>query len=184
MAGYYNRWSQDGAYVHGRDELDQGQYDYTLYRNAVMRGGVAEAPFMMPVQNVDFYGPLAGNRVTKESFLQGRGSTLSRDPQNEVLYLPSSLFTQPPVKSSCDRVDMLPMFTRLKPSCNGLTETDVTQYWFSPGKYADGYQGYNSVVYSNMQTRVGPDYAPNLYRQCQGNYASYAPTRSFDRYSP
>ena len=129
MSGFYNRVTEDGAYVAGRDRIDQDQYDYVLNRNAVMRGNLAEAPFMMPGQNVSFYGPLAGNRVTKDSFMQGRGTTLSKDPNNEVNYLPVSLFNQPQLKSSCDRVDLLPLFTRLKPSCNGLKESNITQYY-------------------------------------------------------
>ena len=185
MAGYYNRWSQDGAYEKGRDELDQNSYDYVLNRDAVMRQNRIHAPFMTPVQNVDFYGPLAGNRVTKESFITGRGHTLNRDPLNQVVYLPVSVFNEPQrIQSTCDRIDLQPQFTRVKPTCNGLRETEVTQYSFMPGHFQDGYIGYNNVVYSNLQTRVGPDYAPNAYRACQANYASYKPTRSFDRYAP
>ena len=184
MSGYYDKWSLDSGYERGRDIIDEGSYDYTLYRGAVMRQNLTQAPFMTPAQNVDFYGPLAGNRVTKESFLQGRGQTLSRSPDNEVTYLPESLFNQPPIKSQCDRVDLQPMFTRVKPTCNGLRETNITSYAFSPGAFEKGYLGYNNVVYSNLQTRVGPDYLPNEFRPCAENYASMNPTRSFARYAP
>jgi hypothetical protein len=184
MAGFYDRSTLDSGYERGRDIIDEGVYDYNLYRAAAMRQNLTQAPFMSPAQNVDFYGPLVGNRVTKESFLQGRGHTLSKSPDNEVNYLPESLFNQPQIKSQCDRVDLLPMFTRVKPTCNGLRETNVTQYSFSPEHFQNGYLGYNNVVYSNLQTRVGPDYLPNQFSPCAQNYASMAPTRSFDRYAP
>lgn len=123
MSGFYDKSTLDGCWNKAKDNIDNQVYDYTLWRPAVMRPR-AEAGLMTPVQNVDFYGPLAGNRVTKESFMQGRGTTLSKCPDCEVNYLPESLFNQPPIKSQCDRVDLLPMFTRVKPTCNGLRETD------------------------------------------------------------
>jgi hypothetical protein len=184
MSGYYDKSTLDGCWDKAKNNIDNQVYDYTLYRPAVMRINRIEAPFMMPAQNVDFYGPLAGNRVTKESFLMGRGATLSKCPDCEVNYLPSSLFNQPPVKSQCDRVDLLPMFTRVKPTCNGLKQTDVSEYAFSAGAYAGDYAGINAVTYSNLQTRVGPDYAPNKYEKCRETYASYAPSRDFSKYSP
>ena len=183
-AGFYNRVSMDSGYEKGRDVIDQGAYDYNLYRGAVMRSNRVEAPFMTQAQNVDFYGPLTGNRVTKESFIQGRGHTLSRGPDNEVFYLPGSLFPQVQIKSQCDRVDLEPMFTRVKPSCNGIKETDTFAYSLMPGHFEDGYLGYNNVVFSNLQTKVGPDTARYTYPECSANYASYAPSRSFERYAP
>lgn len=184
MAGTYNRVTLDGCYAKGRDDIDNQVYDYTLYRPAAMRINLEEAQFMTPVQNVDFYGPLAGNRVTKESFLQGRGTTLSKCPDCEVNYLPESLFNRPPIKSSCDRVDLLPMFTRVKPSCNGLKETQTVEYAFSAEKYRGDYAGINAVVYSNLQTRIAAEPAPNMYRQCAQNYASYKSPQSYERYAP
>ena len=157
MSGYYDRVTLDSGWEKGRDLIDSRSYDYVLNRNAVMRQNQVKAPFMMPVQNVDMYGPLAGNRVTQESFIMGRGHTLSKDPTSEVTYLPMSLFNKPAeVKSECDRIDLLPTFTRLKPSCNGLKETEVTQYSYMPGHFQDGYLGYSNVVYSNLQSRTNP----------------------------
>ena len=184
-SGFYDRVTLDSGFEKGRDVIDQGTYDYTLYRGAVMRANRVEAPMMTPAQNTDFYGPLAGNRVTRESFMQGRGHTLSKGPENEVFYLPESLFNRPAnVQSQCDRVDLEPMFTRVKPSCNGLKETDTFAYSLMPGKFENGYMGYNSVVYTNLQPRVGPDTAKYSYSNCAQNYASYGPSRSFDRYAP
>jgi hypothetical protein len=184
-AGFYNRVSMDSGYERGRDVIDQGVYDYNLFRSSVMRPNRIDAPFMTVAQNVDFYGPLTGNRVTKESFIQGRGHTLSRGPDNEVFYLPSSVFPQVDLKpTQCDRVDLEPVFTRVKPSCNGIKETDVFAYSLMPGHYEDGYMGYNSVVYSNLQTKMGPDTARYTYPVCSPNYASYKPSRSFERYAP
>ena len=184
MSGFYSKVTFDGGYERGRDIIDDGSYDYVLNRNAVMRQGQLKANFSAPAQGIDFYGPLASSRVTRESFIQGRGHTLSRDPDAEVTYLPMSLFNQPPLHSSCDRIDMLPQFTRVKPTCNGLRETIITPFAFSPGHFENGYLGFNNVVYSNLQSRIGPDYYPNQYRMCGQNYASYSPTRSFDKYAP
>lgn len=185
MSGYYDRVTLDSGWEKGRDMIDQGSYDYVLNRAAVMRGNDVKAPFLTPAAGIDFYGPLAGNRVTRESFIMGRGQTLSKSPDNEVTYLPVSLFDRPAdVKQKCDRVDLEPMFTRVHPSCNGIKETDIFAYSLMPGHFADGYLGYNSVVYTNLQPRIGPDTAKYSYPACAQNYASYAPSRSFDRYAP
>jgi hypothetical protein len=171
MAGFYDKVTLDSGYEKGRDVID--------------RANRVEAPLMTPVQNVDFYGPLVGNRVTRESFMQGRGHTLSKGADNEVYYLPEALFNRPPViQSQCDRVDLEPMFTRVKPSCNGLKETDITAFSLMPGHFENGYLGYNNVVYSNLQTRIGPETSKYSYPQCAENYGSYEPSRSFARYSP
>lgn len=182
MSGFYNRVTLDSGYEKGRDYVDQSTYDYVLNRHAVMRNRL-EAPLMAPAQNVDFYGPLTGSRVTRESFLMGRGHTLSKGPDNEVYYLPGSIFPAHENKSSCDRVDLEPLFTRVKPSCNGIKETDTFAYNLMPGKFENGYLGYNNVVPSNLQTRLGPDTSKYSYPACAANYASYEASRSFARYS-
>lgn len=184
MSGYYDRVTMDSSYELARDMIDNRQYDYTLYRGAVMRQNRTEAPFMTPAQNVDFYGPLTGSRVTQESFIMGRAATASRNPDSEVNYLPESLFPAHQVKSTCDRIDLQPMFTRLKPSCNGLRQTDSSAYAMFPGAWEKGYLGYNSVVYNNLQSRIPPAIEPNLLNPCAENYASYTAGRSFKPYAP
>ena len=183
MAGYYDRVSLDSGYEKGRDVVDQASNDYTLNRSAVMRNRPG-APLMTAAQNVDFYGPLTGSRVTRESFIMGRGHTLSKGPDNEVYYLPASVFPQHETKQDCDRVDLEPLFTRVNPSCNGIKETDTFAYNLMPGHFENGYLGYNNVVYSNLQTRIGPDTAQYTYPACAANYASYNPSRSYERYAP
>jgi hypothetical protein len=139
-----------------------------------MRRGFFKAPLLSPVQNVDFYGPKSGNLITKESFLQGRGQTLSKCPYNEVISLPNSLFFDTPNNSPppCERVDMLPSFTRLNPVCNGIRETDITQYFYSPEKFQKGYTGFNSVVCTNQQNRL---LQPNNHADSlsNSNYGSF-----------
>jgi hypothetical protein len=185
MSGFYDRVTMGSGWEKGQDIINQGRYDYSIYRGAAMRTNRTQAPFLGPAQHIDFYGPLTGNRVTKESFIMGRGHTLDKNPNNEVYYLPLAVFNQPPeITSTCDRIDLQPMFTRVKPSCNGLKETDLTMYMMMPGHYQNGYLGYNNVIYNHLQTRVGPPYDPNYMDPCAQNYASYAPTRSFDRYAP
>lgn len=181
MAGIYDRTTMDSCHEKFEDELDQKIYNYTLDRNAVMRQNLVQAPFMSQGRQPDFYGPLAGDRVTKESFLQGRGHRINKCPDCEVRYLPKSLFNEPTIKSSCDRVDLQGLYTRVPKSCNGLSETIVTPHFQMPENYKKGYSGYNAVVYTHMQTK-NPEVQHRDKPGCY-NYGSYAPTRDFSRYT-
>lgn len=147
--------------------------------HALSRGGVCQ-----------FYGPLRGKRTTQESFMQGRGHTLTECPDCEVRYLPESLFPQKSQATACYRTDLQPRYDRQPKSCNGLMETDVTQYRFSPQRWQDGYTGYDSVVKTNLQTKLG--YYPQCEDGvcngaesygCKTSYGSYGSGRNFARYA-
>lgn len=183
MAGIYNRLDQDPAFELAQDYMNNGIYQYTLFRPAVMPVGVSQAPNLQPVQNQSFHGPLAGRRVTQESFLQGRGHTLSKAPGNDVIYLPQSVFsTDPKAIPDCSNVSMMAQHSRLKSSCSGVREMDTSQYALSPGKWQGDYAGVNSIVQTNLQTRMGPVYNPHALANCAQNYGSAAPQRKLQRY--
>jgi hypothetical protein len=183
MAGVYNNVYMDSCYEAANDKLDRKIYDYNLDRKAVMRPNMTQAPFLSDGRQPDFYGPKVGNRVTRESFLQGRGHCLNKCPDCEVVYLPGSLFPNVPIKSNCDRVDLQSLYTRLPRSCNGLSETIITPYSQMPSNYKRGYQGYNAVVHTHLQTRDGPPERPETYPVCAQNYGSYARNPFFKRYA-
>lgn len=183
MAGLYNNLWNDNGYEQAKDELNERSNDYNLARNAHMRQNVVQAPFMSAGLQPDFYGPLVGNRVTRESFLQGRGAIKSKSPQCEVTVLPDSLFPMHTVRSNCDRVDLESMYTRLPRSCNGLSETEVTPYRLMPENYKKGYQGYNAVIHTQIQARVGPPDQARAFDPCAQNYGSYKPSRDMRPYA-
>lgn len=182
MAGMYTRSTMDSCFEKGEDVQNSKIYDYNLSRDAVMRQNVVKAPMLSVGRQPDFYGPLIGNRVTKESFLQGRGHCLNNCPDCEVTYLPESVFPKHTVQSTCDRVDLDGLYTRLPKSCNGLAESDSYVFSQMPGAFEKGYTGYNAVVYTNLQDRDGPAQKLNQLPGCE-NYGSYGPTRDFSRYA-
>lgn len=184
MAGFYNRLKMDGCWEQFEDQVNDRQNDYVLARDAAMRENLTQAPFMSAGRQPDFYGPLVGNRVTRESFLQGRGQVLSKCADCEVVYLPESLFPEYNVRSKCDRADLDALYTRVPKSCNGLMETNVTPYRQMPENYKKGYQGYNAVVYTQIQSRVGSPEKQRPFDPCAPNYGSYAPQRDLSRYAP
>jgi len=164
------------------EDIDNNQsYDYVMYRDAVMRKNTTQAPMLSAGYQPSFYGPLTGNRVTRESFLQGRGHTSSKCPDCEVVYLPASLFPDKNVVTPCERVDMQPMYTRVPKSCNSISEVDTFAYQLMPGHYMEGYQGMNSVTSTHIQTRVPPEQPQPGYKPCATNYGSYAKS---DRFKP
>jgi hypothetical protein len=182
MAGVYNNVYLDSCYEEFQDEKNDGIYDYVLNRDAVMRPNTVEAPLLSAGYQPDFYGPLVGNRVTRESFLQGRGHCVNKCPDCGVVYLPESLFPAHGTASKCDRVDMQPLYTRLPKSCNGLSETIVTPYHQMPSNYKKGYQGMSAVVDTHIQSRVGPPQHQRSYDPCATNYGSYKRNPRFEKY--
>lgn len=168
MAGIQNNLRFDCGYQQDMDRRNQQVDHYNLYRQAHMRPDVVQAPFLSAALQPSTFGPLTGRRVTQESFLRGLGQCRSEDPNYDVIHLPVSLFPQGPQKMPTgQRIDLFPQQTRTQKSCNGLSETDVTAYRFSPERFQPGYVGYNVVVPSGMQTRDSPwdpsmeNYAPN-----------------------
>jgi len=183
MAGYYDNVQLDSCYELYYDKVNDKTYGYTMDRNYVMRPNLVQAPLLRRGALPDFYGPKVGNRVTQESFLQGRGHCTNKCPDCEVIYLPGSVFPhRRPVQSSCERVDLDPFYTRVPKSCNGLVETDLSVYRFMPENYKRGYQGYSALNDTHIQTRVPPSDERRPLSACASSYGSYGPQWDMSRY--
>jgi len=193
MAGYYNSLKFDACDVEGDAYIHQAVNDYNLNLPAHFRvaqngqGGNRAMPLSLGKQP-DFYGPNRGRVTTMESFLQGRGQTLSKCPDCQVRYLPASLFDGSAVQTNtqCQRTDLEPLYTRAPKSCNGLPETDVSAYWMMPANYKKGYAGYRAVVDTNLQTRQpegGEVTNGSESYGCRKSYGTYGSGRDFGRYA-
>lgn len=172
MSGYYSSLAYDPQYIQEQEQRNNIRYDYVLNRSAVMRNNVVRAPMLGLGQNATFVGPMAGSRVTLESFLTGRGHTLSKNPGCGVYYLPSSVLSGTNQEPQVGRIDLQPLQTRTQPSCNGLRETVITPYNFFPENYKNGYMGMDSVAtrYSRISREL-----PNVRDPCSQTYATYDP---------
>jgi len=185
MAGFHNKVEDDACYIQYNEQVSQKINDYTLDRNAQMRG--QKAAFSARGRQPDFYGPLGGARVTKESYLQGRGHIQSECPNCQVTYLPETLFSNGKEMQANGATECLlePFYQRMPRNCNSLSETDVSSYHFMPGHWQRGYTGYNSVVDTQLNTRLG------LSSECPAsqalkiptNYGTYGSGRDFGRYN-
>jgi len=191
MAGFYNTLKFDSCANDFETFRQAASADYQLNLNANYR---THEPPIMPLSVVgqpSFWGPLAGSNVTKESFLQGRGQTLADCPDCEVTWLPETLFpvnTQHNQMPLCERTDLEPLQTRMKRSCNGLEETDTSQYWMMPSEYQPQFMGMGNAVSGNLQTRLAPSdttmaQGAQSMGSCRANYGIYGSSRSFAPYS-
>lgn len=185
MSGQYDRFSFDFCYNINKELDENTHYNHVIHSPSVMRAKYDQAPTLSPAQNVDFHGPLNRDRILKESFLQGRGHTLSKCGSNQVIYLPNSVFSDKLKTETCERVDMQPMLTRLKPTCNGIRETDVYSFSLIPEHYQRGYTGLNSYKFLNTEkhTRMLSEKDPFEIDHCNKSYGSYATTQSFAPYT-
>jgi len=190
MASFYDRLNFDTAYAQYQSFVDIASSDYVMNLNAVYRQGQPPIRPLSVANQPSFYGPNRGVTLTQESFLQGRGQSLSNAPESGVRWLPESLFpahTESNTMPACQVTDLEPLQTRMRKSCNGLEEVDTSQYWMLPGAWeATGYSGLLQGM--NLQTRQAPESA-NIrqgsedYGTCRQNYGSYGSARSFAPYS-
>lgn len=170
MAGYYDNLYNDACYENYRDGVNNYQNDYYLNLKAHMRP-VKKCTFKGLGTTCSFYGPLNVGRTTRDSFLQGRGQILTECPECDVRRLPDTLFAnrkQDGEHEYCDNTELQPLQTRVPRSCNGLMQTDITQYQFMPGAWQNGYAGYNSVVDTHIQSRE--DAREAYQAQCDMEY--------------
>lgn len=160
MAGLNTRLNFDPAYVQYSNWKQVAQNDYVMNLNAVYRSGQPPIRSLSVANQPSFYGPTRGALCTMESLMQGRGQVLSDSPAGEVRFLPESLFpshTESNEMPACQRTDLEPLQTRMRKSCNGIEEIDLSQYWMIPGAWqATGYSGPASGVNGNLQTRQAP----------------------------
>ena len=189
MAGlYYNNLKNDPSYRAFQDWQDLHQQERQLNLNANYRPALDKAPLLSAGIQPSFYGPLRGVNVTRDSFLQGRGQTLSKCPDCGVRWLPETLFPQKKKSTSapCYRTDLQPLYTRVPKSCASLSETDISSYFFLPGAWQKGYTGYASIPGTNLQGR-DPASLPQLPAECRAkcssNYGSYGSGYDFSAYT-
>ena len=192
MAGFYNSLKFDSCVNDQQTMQYQKINDYQMDLTANYRTGQRPAYPLAHASNPTFWGPLTGSLVTQESFLQGRGQTLANCPDCDVIWLPESLFptqTQHTQPRSCQATDLEPLYTRMKRSCNSVSETDMTEYWMMPGAFQAGYSGPDSGIGSNLQTRMAP-YDSSLLAGagsetygCASNYGTFGSGRNLQPYA-
>lgn len=194
MSGFYNSLRFDTCNNDQQAYVDSAISDYNLNLAAYWRPQEGVPALTAVGVSPSFFGPIRGALTTQESFLQGRGQSLSACAQCEVRYLPESLFTPPPTSATptvkCFRTDLEPQYTKYKKSCNGLQDMDTSILWMMPGAYQKGYSGPNNGVGGNLQTRMGMT-DPNLQVMaeaqgggpCRANYGTYGSGRSFAPYT-
>ena len=189
MAGYFGSTEYDSSTQLFEDHVNHGVAQYNLNLQAHYRPSMDRAISLSQGKQPSTYGPLRGRRVTQESFLQGRGQSLADCPECDVRWLPESLFPaqSASAQASCERTDIQPLYTRVPKSCNGIMETDITQYAFMPSAFQKGYTGYTAVEGTHIQSRQAPfdssvAQGAESYG-CRQNYGTFGSGRSFKRYS-
>jgi hypothetical protein len=175
----FGRLNYDACFEYDQDRLNAGYANYTTYLPAYWRANTCRVESLAVGVQPDFYGPVTALKTRQESFLQGRGQPESSCASCEVRYLPSELF--PSCKCgatpcvcfpNCRRTDLQPAYTRLKRSCNDLSETDASVFQFFPENFQTGYVGFDAVV---------PQYHGRLIRERPGA-AVCGPLTSFGGY--
>jgi hypothetical protein len=192
MSGYYEMHGKGPCWENYYDSMNEGNYDYVMNRNYWMRENVPKCHSLSIGTNCSFYGPKDVPRITKESFLQGRGQVANdKCPDADVIYLPESVFAMghddPP---KCERTDLQGAQTRQPRSCFNISETDAYEYVAGmPGAWMTGYTGMSDFCIgcedsnqcagrgTNIQSR---EIARDSYRQkpqpnnmSQASYGSY-----------
>ena len=186
MAGLYTRTTWDVCANDYDTYTSQAASDYHMFLGAYWRPDQQAVTALSVGTQPSTYGPLRGALVTQESFLTRHlGQTLSDCPESDVVYLPETLFPAQPAKStSCYATDLEPLQTRMKGSCNGIRETDMSAFWMFPSAYQVGYTGPDVPLQSRMpppsdDLRAGAE----SYGTCRQNYGNYGSGRSFAPYS-
>jgi hypothetical protein len=181
-----NQVKYDSCVERGDNETNRATSDYIMNVKAVTRSDVSPTAAFGLAQGRDFYGAFDASRAKKESFLQGRGQPVSNCAECEVITLPESLFpttfeeTRP--AGSCINMDLERMMTSSNKSANSLSEAEVWEYTSLPGAYQKGYTGYNSVVNTNMQTRMMSLAPPKSSCGRPLSYATYGIGEGSGRY--
>jgi len=177
MSGYNNTLVNDSCFERSSNELNDAQYNYAMYVNAVNRQGVSPYTNLTVAQGREYFGPFGTDTVNKESFLQGRGQVLSECPENEVIQLPASRFSDPQAAERpagyCAPSALERMFTRVPKSANTLSEAEISEFNMFPGAYETGYSGYNSVIQTHQQTRMASFVPPVSSCGKPASYATY-----------
>ena len=126
----YNTLKSDTCDRQYDDQVNQDTYLYNSFLPSVWRPNMTVVQPMSRGSQPDFYGPLAGRRVTMESYLQGRGNILSKCPDAGVNYLPPELFSDPNLQLNqnvCTSTALEPTYVTYKKSCDSISNADVGQ---------------------------------------------------------
>lgn len=125
-----------------QESLQSGAAEYTFNRAYWMREGRKRCYPAGLGQVCTTPGPLDnttyGRQVSRDSYLSGRGQTLSNCPECQVRWLPEELFrptesTEGPNPPS----DELTPLTRQPKGCSSAAEVETTAYAFMPRYYHD-----------------------------------------------
>lgn len=178
MSGYSDRKRFEPCSQSSDALYNQQRSDYVMNPVASLPPGQSKASFLGVGVTPSFYGPLSGSLVTKDSAITGRMQALDRCPESGVRYLPPSLFsTQQPAVSQCQNTTLQLVGTRLKKSCDSISEQDISRFTLQvPGAFQPGYQGVMSVVGGTIQAgiRMEPPQKGTWSGSCRKNYGSYA----------
>ena len=205
MSGYNDNVTSDACYERFENEVNDGTYNYQMNPRFWTRENTTALHHGV-VSGRENYGRKTPRTITSESFLQGRGQVSSVCPESEVIYLPSSQFPadgtvgtfdtataaratgagnaqrQETPAISCSSTKLERLLTRVPKSANSLSEADVSERNMFPGGYQNGYQGYNAVVDTHIQTRMHTLAPPVNERGVQTSYATYGLNEASGRY--
>lgn len=139
-----NRAFDDPAARKAQESGSLAASDYIFNLAAHMRGKHCYAGAAGRV--CQFYGPLDnvtyGQMVTRDSYLSGRGQSLSNAPEAEVRWLPEDLFAPKATMPISERANELPLTqTRQSRACSSVTNIDVSAYHLMPTGYQDDFTG-------------------------------------------
>lgn len=134
-------------------------YERTMDVRAHMRPDVSQCPQSLGAF-CSFSGPLNTKKVHQESFLTyGLGADSSDCPGAGYRSIPEGTFSEPDQRSldaqKCQRTDMMPLFTRERPSAGSQPNIRESTFVHNllPQNYQVGYAGLNSMGFGTK----GPD---------------------------
>lgn len=187
MAGYFDKLNYDLCWRNYQRYQDKASVDRLLEPDSYDRPDLDPVPLLARGSQPSLDDRIFGQRVTQESFLQGRGQALADCPECDVRYLPKSVFpSKGKPMADCYRSDLEAVHTRRPRSCGSLAETDLTTYRMSPGFWRRGYAGLDAITDTFMQTRQAP-FDPTIKKGSESygrrsNYGSFTTSQSFAPY--
>jgi hypothetical protein len=123
----YNTLKSDTCDRQYDDMINQDTYAYNSFLPSVWRPNTMMVQASARGVQPDFYGPMAGNRVTLESYLQGRGNILSKCPDAGVNFIPPQLLNPAIQPNTCTSTELEPSYVTYKKSCDSISNADIGQ---------------------------------------------------------
>ncbi len=192
-AGFYDRTRQDLCWRDYISGVDMQIQNYTLNPLAAMRENTS-APKISSLSfgtTPSFYGPLAGSKVTQDSYITGRARVESKCGECQTVRLPDDLFPTDKESDSgpcCYSTIMQPIYSRQPKSCFSASETITYPWTLFPEANQKNFAGVDAVVDTNLQTRFGWANEDAKYdvpsNPCgRTNYGNYQSNQSYKPYS-